>query len=214
MELIFVWTQCIYPSMTYLCKRPLRLGFLQATGAHQAYPSRVASCCGFVHTEKRPSELGISMWARGSKNISPWFSRFISDSITLDMLLESDGNFGEVINGTDICLDSMHLPLFDILVQAPSRAGFCTGNWSSLSLPIQTCIILWVCSYWEMSVCLSVRLSVCLLHLFLLCSHHPMTMKFYELLPVTKAISIQKAKVRGQRSRSKRSRPNLAVSGL
>ena len=27
----------------------------------------------------------------------------------------------------------------DILVQAPSRAGFCTGNWSSLSLPVQTC---------------------------------------------------------------------------
>ena len=33
---------------------------------------------------------------------APWFSKFISDSITLDMLLENDGNFGEVINGTDI----------------------------------------------------------------------------------------------------------------
>ena len=53
--------------------------------------------------------LGISMRAEGSENISPWFSRFISDSITLDMLLESDGNFGEVINGTDIRPDSMHL---------------------------------------------------------------------------------------------------------
>ena len=59
-------------------------------------PSRLASCCGFVHTERRPSELGISMRAEGSKNISPWFSRFISDSITLDMLLESEMNFGEV----------------------------------------------------------------------------------------------------------------------
>ena len=47
--------------------------------------------------------------AVGSKNISPWFSRFISDSITLDMLHENDGNFGEVINGTDIRPDSMHL---------------------------------------------------------------------------------------------------------
>ena len=72
-------------------------------------PSGLASCCGFVHTERHPSELGISMRAEGSKNISPWFSRFISDSITLDMLLESDGNFGEVINGTDIHPDSMHL---------------------------------------------------------------------------------------------------------
>ena len=33
----------------------------------------------------------------------------VSDSITLDMLLENDGNFGEVINGTDIRPDSMHL---------------------------------------------------------------------------------------------------------
>ena len=87
------------------------------------------------------------MRAEGSKNISPWFSRFISDSITLDMLPENDGNFGEVINGTDIRPDSTHLSWYDILVQAPSQAGFCTGNWSSLSLPVQTCIMLWVCSY-------------------------------------------------------------------
>ena len=49
------------------------------------------------------------MLAEGSKNITPWFSRFISDSITLDMLLENDGNFGEVINGTDVRPDSTHL---------------------------------------------------------------------------------------------------------
>ena len=49
------------------------------------------------------------MRAEGSQNISPWFSKFISDSITLDMLLENDGNFGEVINGTDIRPDLMHL---------------------------------------------------------------------------------------------------------
>ena len=48
------------------------------------------------------------MHAEGSKNISP-FSRFITDLITLDMLLENDGNFGEVINGTDIRPDSTHL---------------------------------------------------------------------------------------------------------
>ena len=45
-------------------------------------------------------------------------------------------------------------------MQAPSRAGFCTGNWNSLNLPVQTCIMLWVCSYWKMSVPSSVRLSV------------------------------------------------------
>ena len=94
-----------------------------------------------------PSVRPSAMSAEGSKNISPWFSRFISDSITWDMLLHNDGNLGEVINGTDIRPDSTHLSLYDILVQAPSRAGFCTGNWSSLSLPVQTCIMLWVCSY-------------------------------------------------------------------
>ena len=74
------------------------------------FPSVCPSACfGFVHTERRPPELGISMRAEGSQNISPWFSKFISDSITLDMLLENDGNFGEVINGTDIRPDSMHL---------------------------------------------------------------------------------------------------------
>ena len=75
------------------------------------------------------------------------------------MLLENDGNFGEVINGTDIRPDSMHI-LYEILLQAPSRAGFCTGNWSSLSLPIQTCIMLWVCSYWKTTGRPSVRPSV------------------------------------------------------
>ena len=134
------------------------------------------------------------MRAEGSKNISPWFSRFISDSITWDMLLENDGNFGEVINGTDIRLDSTHLSLYDILVQAPSRAGFCTGNWSSLSLPVQTCIMLWVCSYWEMSVCLSVTP-------FWLCSHHRIIMKFSGV--ITNDQSKVHAKGQGQRSKVK-----------
>ena len=59
------------------------------------------------------------------------------------MLLENDGNFSEVINGTYICPDSMHLSLYDVPLRAPSRAGFCSGNCSSLSLPVQTCIMLW-----------------------------------------------------------------------
>ena len=49
------------------------------------------------------------MRAAGFKNISTWFSRFISDSIFLDMLLENYGNFGEVINGTDIRPASGHI---------------------------------------------------------------------------------------------------------
>ena len=37
--------------------------------------------------------------------------------------------------------------------------------------------------------------------------------KFLELLPMTEVMSMQKVKVRGQRSRSQRSTPNLAISG-
>ena len=62
--------------------------------------------CPSVHPSVCPS---VHLCAEGSWNISPWFSKFISDSITLDMLFENDGNFGEVINGTDIRPDSMHL---------------------------------------------------------------------------------------------------------
>ena len=65
------------------------------------------------------------------------------------------------------------------------------------------------------SVCLSirpsVRLSVC--HTFWPCSHHRIIMKFYLLLPMTEVTPMQKVKVRAQRSRSQRSRHNLAVSG-
>ena len=68
-------------------------------------------------------------------------------------------------------------------MQAPSRAGYCTGNWSSLSLPIQTCIVLWVCSYYETSVCLSHFLTM------FLWSYHP------ELLPLTDVMSMQKVSV-------------------
>ena len=60
----------------------------------------------------------------------------------------------------------------------------------------------------------SVRLSVCLSHLF---HHVPIIVSswnFQELLPWSKVMSMQKVKDRGQRSRSQRSTPNLAVSGL
>ena len=69
---------------------------------------------------------------------------------------------------------------------------------------------LWMVQSVRPSVCLSVRLS----HLF---HHVPIIVSswnFQELLPWSKVMSMQKVKVRGQRSRSQRSTPNLAVSGL
>ena len=66
----------------------------------------------------------------------------------------------------------------------------------------------------RLSVRPSVCPSVCLSHLF---DYVPIILSswnFQESLPVTKATSIQKVKVRGQRSSSQRSQPNLTVSGL
>ena len=69
------------------------------------------------------------------------------------------------------------------------------------------------------SVCPSVCLSVCLSsvrpsHLF---DYVPIIVSSWncqELSPRTRVTSVQKVKVRGQRSRSQRSLPNLTVSGL
>ena len=62
----------------------------------------------------------------------------------------------------------------------------------------------------HLSVCLSVRPSHLFYHVPIIVS----SWNFQELLPMTKVTSKQKVKVRGQRSRSQRSTPNLTVSGL
>ena len=66
----------------------------------------------------------------------------------------------------------------------------------------------------RLSVCLSVCPSVRLSHLFDYVPIIVSSWNFQELLPMTKVRSMQKVKVRGQRSRSQRSQPNLTVSGL
>ena len=60
----------------------------------------------------------------------------------------------------------------------------------------------------------SVRLSVCPSHLFDYVSIISSSLNFQKLLPVTEVTSMQKVKVRGQRSRSQRSQPNVTVSRL
>ena len=64
------------------------------------------------------------------------------------------------------------------------------------------------------SVRLSVRPSVRPSHLFDYVPIIVSSWNFQELLPMTKVMSMQKVKVRGQRSRSQRSQLNLTVSGL
>ena len=65
-----------------------------------------------------------------------------------------------------------------------------------------------------LSVCPSVHLSVCPSHLFDYVPIIVSSWNLQELLPMTNVRSMQKVKVRGQRSRSQRSQPNLTVSGL
>ena len=63
------------------------------------------------------------------------------------------------------------------------------------------------------SVRLSVCLSVCLSHLFDNVPVIVSSWNYRELLPLTDVMSMQNVKVRGQRSRSQRSWPHLAISG-
>ena len=53
--------------------------------------------------------LLLDFQAEGVLPLPASVNPFISDSVTLDMLLENDRNFGEVINGTDIRPDWTHL---------------------------------------------------------------------------------------------------------
>ena len=73
---------------------------------------------------------------------------------------------------------------------------------------------LWMVFSVCLSVCLSVCPSVCPSHLFDYVPIIVSSWNFQDLSPRTRVTSMQKVKVRGQRSRSQRSQPNLAVSGL
>ena len=63
------------------------------------------------------------------------------------------------------------------------------------------------------SVRLSVRPPVRPSHLFDYVPVIVSSWNFHELLPMTEVTSMQQVNVRGQRSKSQRSTPNLAVSG-
>ena len=103
-------------------------------------------------------------------------------------------------------------------LNSPMVTKWCT----KLEVAEKRCPIVFSCDQAALqmvfSVCLSVRPSVCLSvrpsHLFDYVPIIVSSWNFQELLPVTEVTSMQKVKVRGQRSRSQRSQPNLTVSGL
>ena len=86
---------------------------------------------------------------------------------------------------------------------------------SSVVIPIRKRPCLFSCDQAALRTLLSVRLSFCpsvrpSVTPFSLCSHHHIIMKFSGVI----TNDMQKVEVIGQRSRSQRSKPNLAVSGL
>ena len=93
------------------------------------------------------------------------------------------------------------------------------------SLSVRPSVCLFVCpshlfscdqaALWMVQVvCPSVCLSVCPSHLFDYVTIIVSSWNFQELSPRTRVRSMQKIKVRGQRSMSQKSQPNLTVSGL
>ena len=90
------------------------------------------------------------------------------------------------------------------------RFFICQGERGNQFLAATKQLYEWFSPSVRLSVCLSVRLS----HLFDYVPIIVSSWNFQELLPVTKVTSMQKVKVRGQRSRSQRSQPHLTVSGL
>ena len=89
--------------------------------------------------------------------------------------------------------------------------SFLNSSWKLLSLFLAATKQLY--EWFSPSVCPSVRLSVRPSHLFDYVPIIVSSWNFQALVPVTKVTSMQKVTVRGQRSRSQRSTPNLAVSG-
>ena len=101
-------------------------------------------------------------------------------------------------------------PDCNLSLNSPMAKKLCT----KLKVTLKRCPIVFSCDQAALQMVFSVCPSVRLSHLF---HHVPIIVSswnFQELLPWSKVMSMQKVKVRGQRSRSQRSAPNLAVSGL
>ena len=111
-------------------------------------------------------------------------------------------------------------PDCDSSLESPMATKCCT----KLEVALKRCPIIFSCNHQSVcpSVCLFVRLSVCLSvcpsvcpsHLFDYVTIVVSSWNFQELSPRTRVRSMQKVKVRGQRSRSQTSQPNLTVSRL
>ena len=111
-------------------------------------------------------------------------------------------------------MNQWNSPRFDSVTTA--KQGLTEQNKTKGDLCFFSCdqAALWMVFSVRLSVRTYVRPSVRLSHLFDYVPIIVSSWNFQELSPMTRVRSMQKVKVRGQRSRSQRSRPNLTVSGL
>ena len=143
------------------------------------------------------------------------------------------GQMYRIVTGvtSDVGVPSTYLFFFEVIHQI-SRSQWLENRWfganlSKITRPVAAIkslrfALFFSCDQAALQMVFSVRLSVCpsvrpsvrLSHLFHHVSIIVSSWNFQELLPWSKVMSIEKVKVRGQRSRSQRSTPNLAVSGL
>ena len=162
-------------------------------------PDRGAPPPGIVTPFTSPFLFSFSavQWVSWSKNIpSPFFFNFSKTAFLLTWSLKVAED--DIAFKLAILKKSLHLN---------DNTCFCSIIQSSkLFLAATKQLYEWFSP--------SVRLSICLSHLFDYVPIIVSSWNFQELLPVKKVTSMQKVKVRGQRSRSQRSQPNLTVSGL
>ena len=136
-------------------------------------------------------------------------------------------NWEDIKNNAWVTVNNDFLVTSEVICQWFSRVTK-SRKWKSLANHLTSdqniviygneCVILFLTRYFLLRPSSSTngifRLSVCLSHLFDYVPIIVSSCNFQELLSMTKVRSMQKVKIRGQRSRSQRSQPNATVSGL
>ena len=157
-----------------------------------------------------------------SKSFDPWIDVEILWAIFLFLYYRDTDDIMWAtlcywMNFESVYLPCCQLPIFSlhdlILTEWVGNMIFARSNaiWHSKSFWV---IYIFSCDQAALWMVFSVRLSVRLSQLLDYVPIIVSSWNFQELSPRTRVRSMQKVKVRGQRSRSQRSRPNLTVSGL
>ena len=160
--------------------------------------------CMYVNSTTIHWIISILRWFQRKKNLN------ILKSISLQ--ISQIGLSAAIHSPWPVCPRCLPSTQFPVAAQMLSKQVHVISNdaiWESKQYFLAVTKQLY--EWFSTSVCP----SVCPSHLFDYVSIIVSSWNFYyQLLPVTEVTSMQKVKVRGQRSRSQRSQPNFTVSGL